>query len=112
MNQRKARPPSGFARGAGELGGTAAVVDESYGEGRVVLFASDPNFRGFTSGTQTMVWNAVFGAAPASNGTLEGTARERERAAQSRTRAGSLGRSRRGDRARRRRDRRRIRGRG
>jgi len=74
---------SGFARGAGELGGTAAVVDESYGEGRVVLFASDPNFRGFTSGTQTMVWNAVFGAAPASNGTLEGTARERERAAQS-----------------------------
>ncbi len=57
---------SGFSRGARELGRTAAVVDEPYADGRVVLFAGEPNFRGFTEGTQTMVWNAVFGAdAPA-----------------------------------------------
>jgi Zinc carboxypeptidase len=55
---------SGFARKARELGGTAAVVDEPYGRGRVVSFAADPNFRGYTDGTQKILWNAVYGASP------------------------------------------------
>ncbi|MGH8870112.1 MAG: M14 family zinc carboxypeptidase [Actinomycetes bacterium] len=56
---------SGFADGEEELAGTAAVVDEPSGDGRVVLFAGDPNFRAFTDGTQRLLWNAVFGAEPA-----------------------------------------------
>ena len=55
---------SGFAQGEGELGGTAAVVDEAYGEGRSVLFASDPNYRAFTDGTQVLLYNALFGPGP------------------------------------------------
>jgi len=56
---------SGFASGAEELAGTAAVVDEPSGDGRVVLFASDPNFRAFTDGTQKILRNALLGADPA-----------------------------------------------
>jgi hypothetical protein len=56
---------SGFARGAEELAGTAAVVDEPAGTGRVVLFAGDPNFRAFTDGTQKILRNALLGADPA-----------------------------------------------
>ena len=55
---------SGFADGEEELGGTAAVTDEPAGSGRVVLFASEPNFRGYTTGTQKVLWNALFGADP------------------------------------------------
>ena len=50
---------SGFAEGEDELVGTAAVTDEGYGAGRVVLFASDPNFRAFTDGTQKVLRNAL-----------------------------------------------------
>jgi hypothetical protein len=56
---------SGYAEGAEELGGTAAVVDEPFGAGRSVLFAFDPNFRGFTDGTQKLLRNAILGPAPA-----------------------------------------------
>lgn len=56
---------SGFARRAGELRGTAAVVAEKYADGRTVLFAGDPNFRAFTTGTQKLVWNAITVADPA-----------------------------------------------
>jgi hypothetical protein len=56
---------SGFASGAEELAGTAAVVDEPSGAGRVVLFAADPNFRAFTDGTQRILRNALLGADPA-----------------------------------------------
>jgi len=56
---------SGFASGAEELAGTAAVVDEPSGDGRVVLFASDPNFRAFTDGTQRILRNALLAADPA-----------------------------------------------
>jgi hypothetical protein len=56
---------SGFAEGEDELVGTAAVTDEGYGAGRVVLFASDPNFRAFTDGTQKVLWNALVGPDPA-----------------------------------------------
>ena len=53
---------SGFARGESELGGTAAVIDEPVGTGRVVLFSTDPNFRAWTVGMQKMLRNAVLGA--------------------------------------------------
>lgn len=51
---------SGYARGARELRGTAAVVAEKYDAGRVVLFAGDPNFRAFTTGAQKLIWNGIF----------------------------------------------------
>ena len=41
---------SGFADGEEELGGTAAITDEPAGSGRVVLFASEPNFRALHDG--------------------------------------------------------------
>ncbi len=56
---------SGFAEGEDELKDTAAVTDEGYRDGRVVLFASDPNFRAFTDGTQKVLRNALVGADPA-----------------------------------------------
>ena len=59
---------SGFSRGAEELGGTAAVVDEPLGDGRVVLFASDPNFRAWTVGMQKVLRNAVLGGEPCRRG--------------------------------------------
>ena len=52
---------SGFARGESELGGTAAVIDEPVGTGRVVVFSTDPNFRAWTVGMQKMLRNAVLG---------------------------------------------------
>ncbi len=61
---------SGFSRGAEELGGTAAVVDEPLGDGRVVLFASDPNFRAWTVGMQKVLRNAVLGPNPAVAGAV------------------------------------------
>ncbi|MFI6802307.1 M14 family zinc carboxypeptidase [Streptosporangium canum] len=56
---------SGFALGAGELGGTAAVVDEPVGSGHAVLFAAEPNFRAFTDGTAKIVANAITADLPA-----------------------------------------------
>jgi hypothetical protein len=55
---------SGYADGEEELGGTAAMTDEPTGQGRVVLFASEPNFRAYTTGIQKVLWNALFGANP------------------------------------------------
>ena len=56
---------SGFAKGERELAKSAAVVAEEYVDGQLVLFAAEPNFRAFTTGTQQLVWNAVFGPDPA-----------------------------------------------
>ncbi|MGH3241826.1 MAG: M14 family zinc carboxypeptidase [Spirillospora sp.] len=55
---------SGFERGAAELSGTAAVVDQPVGQGRSVLFAADPNFRAFTDGTAKLLYNAILGPDP------------------------------------------------
>jgi hypothetical protein len=55
---------SGFASGADQLHNKAAVVDERYGDGRVVLFGFDPNYRGFTEGTQQILRNAMLGRMP------------------------------------------------
>ncbi len=52
---------SGFAAGAEELGGTAAVVDEPVGRGRTTVFSVEPNFRAFTTGFQKLLRNAVLG---------------------------------------------------
>lgn len=73
---------SGFARGESELGGTAAVVDEPVGTGRVVLFSTDPNYRAWTVGMQKMLRNAVlggddFGGAAARAGSQTRTGAER-----------------------------------
>ena len=70
---------SGFALGEEELYGSAAVTDEAYQDGRVVLFASDPNFRAFTDGTQKVLRNALVGADPA--GLTSGAATARAAAA-------------------------------
>ncbi len=55
---------SGLAIKVDTLAGTAAVVDEAVGAGRVVSFSVDPNFRAWTQGTQRMLWNAIVGDAP------------------------------------------------
>jgi zinc carboxypeptidase len=55
---------SGFAVGEEELGGTAAVIDEPIGQGRVILFASDPNFRAWTVGMQKVLRSAILGPDP------------------------------------------------
>lgn len=56
---------SGFADGEEELSETAAVIDEAVGLGRSIVFSFEPNFRGFTDGTQQVVWNALLGPDPA-----------------------------------------------
>lgn len=55
---------SGLAIGVDELAGSAAVVDEALGLGRSVVFSFDPNFRGWTDGTQRLLWNALLGPNP------------------------------------------------
>ena len=64
---------SGFAEGEAELGGTAAVVDEAVGNGRVIVFASDPNFRAWTVGMQKVLRNAVLGARGAASAAAFGS---------------------------------------
>lgn len=51
---------SGYAEGAEELGGTAAVVDEPVGAGRAIVFSFEPNFRAYTDGTAALLRNAVL----------------------------------------------------
>jgi hypothetical protein len=55
---------SGLDSGAEQLGGTAAVVDEQVGAGRATVFSFDPVFRGWTDGTQRLLWNAIMGTDP------------------------------------------------
>jgi hypothetical protein len=43
------------AIGVDELANTAALVDEAVGSGRSVVFSSDPDFRGWTEGTQRLL---------------------------------------------------------
>jgi hypothetical protein len=55
---------SGLDSGAEQLGGTSAAVDEAVGNGRATIFSFDPVFRGWTDGTQRILWNVIFGADP------------------------------------------------
>jgi Zinc carboxypeptidase len=59
---------SGLTLGIGALAGTAALADEAVGEGSVVSFSSDPNFRAWTQDTQRLLWNAIVGPDPAGFG--------------------------------------------
>lgn len=63
---------SGLAIGIDELTNSAALVDERVGDkgGRAVLFSFNPNFRGWTDGTQRLLWNALFGANPSAGGAV------------------------------------------
>ena len=59
---------SGFADGADALKGTAGLVEESRGDGRVILFSGEPNFRAYTEASAFLLTNALIyplGAAPA-----------------------------------------------
>jgi hypothetical protein len=71
---------SGQADGEEAMGDTAAAVDERFGQGRVVAFNFDPNYRGFTDGTQRMLRNAMFGPDPAVAGVARVGAGERAEA--------------------------------
>jgi hypothetical protein len=57
---------SGLAIGVDELAGSAAIVDERVGSsgGRAIVFSFDPNFRAWSTGTQRLLWNALYGANP------------------------------------------------
>lgn len=59
---------SGLAIGVDELADTAAIIDEAVGKGRSIVFSFDPNFRGWTEGTQRLLWNALYGPDPAAPG--------------------------------------------
>ncbi len=50
---------SGYASGADVLKGTAALVDEDLGNGRVILFSGEPDFRAYTDGTAFLLANAI-----------------------------------------------------
>ncbi|MFY9587603.1 MAG: M14 family zinc carboxypeptidase, partial [Actinomycetota bacterium] len=50
---------SGYTEGADALRGTAGLVEETLGSGRVVLFSGEPNFRAFTDGTAFLLANAL-----------------------------------------------------
>jgi len=71
---------SGLTIGVDTLAGSAALVDEPVGAGRAVVFSVDPNFRGWTQGTQRLLWNALLGPDPAGFGHAP-LAGSRERAA-------------------------------
>ncbi|HEX2240203.1 MAG TPA: M14 family zinc carboxypeptidase [Actinomycetota bacterium] len=51
---------SAYAEGEGELKGTAALVHEKLGDGQVVLFSGEPNFRAFTEGSAFFLANALL----------------------------------------------------
>lgn len=55
---------SGVALHTQDLAGRVAAVDEPFGDGRVVLFPFDVNFRGYTLGTLRVLWNAIVGPDP------------------------------------------------
>jgi hypothetical protein len=50
---------SGYASGADVLKGTAALVDEKLGAGRVILFSGEPDYRVYTDGTAFLLANAI-----------------------------------------------------
>jgi hypothetical protein len=50
---------SGLLDGGDEMAERAAVVDARYGKGHVLLFASNPIWRGETIGSYPLVLNAI-----------------------------------------------------
>jgi hypothetical protein len=59
---------SGYAEGHAPLKGSAGLVDETRGSGRVILFSNEPNYRGYTEVSAFFLANTLvypLGAAPA-----------------------------------------------
>jgi hypothetical protein len=68
---------SGYAAGHDPIKGSAALVDETRGSGRVILFSGEPNFRGFVEGASFFLANSLIyplGAAPATVDTASAAA--------------------------------------
>ncbi|MDX6556628.1 MAG: hypothetical protein QOD86_2823, partial [Miltoncostaeaceae bacterium] len=59
------RRVSGYAARSAVLGGTPALVDATFGAGRVALFASDPSFRAYVEAGQRLLGNALLAPPPA-----------------------------------------------
>jgi len=51
---------SGLLENGGELARRAAVVEVPLGKGRLLLFAINPIWRGSTTGSHPLVWNAIL----------------------------------------------------
>jgi len=77
----KGMDTSGLAEGVEELAGSAVAVDEAVGQGRSLVLSFDPNFRGWTEGTQRLLWNALFATSGASGFTLASADTPKMRAA-------------------------------
>jgi hypothetical protein len=56
---------SGYAEGDDGLKGTAGLVEEQMGSGRVILFSGEPNFRAYTEGPAFYLANAIAYPKPA-----------------------------------------------
>jgi hypothetical protein len=74
---------SGLAIGVDTLAGTLVLTDEAVGNGRVISFSIDPNFRGWTQGTHRLLWNAIVGPDPSAAAGLFAGSRERAAAEKS-----------------------------
>ena len=51
---------SGLLDGGDEIAQHAAVIDAPYGNGHVVLFSTNPFWRGQTKGSYFLVFNAIL----------------------------------------------------
>ncbi|HEV3475829.1 MAG TPA: M14 family zinc carboxypeptidase [Actinomycetota bacterium] len=51
---------SGYAAGHGPLKGSAGLVEEKLGQGRVILFSGEPNFRAYTEGPAFFLANSLI----------------------------------------------------
>jgi hypothetical protein len=51
---------SGLLDNGGDLAQHAAIIDEPYGDGHVVLFSNNPFWRAETKGSYFLVFNAIM----------------------------------------------------
>ena len=65
---------SGYAEGQEVLRGTAALVEERFGDGNVVLFSGEPNFRAYTEGMSLFLMNAIAAPARGQTGAADASA--------------------------------------
>jgi hypothetical protein len=57
---------SGFALRDRRFARSPVVTDETYGAGRVISMSNEPDFRGYTDGTERLLWNAIVQPDPGS----------------------------------------------
>jgi hypothetical protein len=60
---------SGYAAGHEPLKGSAGLVEEKLGEGSVILFSGEPNFRAYTEGSALFLANAIASPPAVGGGT-------------------------------------------